>query len=789
MRKTLRILSLTVAISLALALCAAAGAFFHLRRSLPQVEGEIRVAGIAAPVEILRDRNGVPHIFAGSIDDAYFALGFVHAQDRLWQMETSRRFGSGRIAEVFGPAALEIDRLMRTLGLRRAAQANFERYDAPTKRMLGAYSAGVNAFLAGDPVLPPEFWIARFSPEPWTPVDSVVWTKVMALDLGGNWRNELLRMQLARRLPLARIEEFIPPYPGDKPLAIRDLKPLYGDAVAPPSAPGTGGGSNSWIVSGARSVSGKPLLANDPHLPLTTPPIWYFAHLSAPGLEVIGATLPGVPGVIIGRNDRFAWGFTNTGPDVQDLYLEKLLPDGRYLTPTGPREFSIVQETIRVKGAADVELAVRISRHGPVVSDVQRVVPPPGHVLALSWTALAEDDLTGQAVSRVAGARDWQGFLAAVREYQAPQQTITYADVDGNIGYIAAGRVPVRKPANDLKGLAPAPGWDARYDWAGFLPFEQLPRVFNPASGTVVNANQKILPPGYKHFITSEWQPPYRANRIAELLAATPKHSRESFARMQMDVVSPPVRELLPRLLATPAKSDRARAALKRLAAWDGTMAAERAEPLIVIAWWREIARGLYADELGPAFNATWGMRAPLVVSALGGHGAAARWCDDTRTERVESCDDILADALERALDDLARRYGANPERWHWGDAHFAWSQHRAFSRVRWLAPFFETRVPSPGDSYTVNVGQTDFSDDAAPYASRHAASLRAIYDLGDLEASLFIHSAGQSGNPLSGHYRDLAERWARGEYLPMVTQRARIDALGAQRLLLAPRR
>ena len=783
MRKTLRILSLIVAISLALAI----GAFFHLRRSLPQVEGELALSGLQAKVEILRDAHGIPHIFAGSSDDAYFALGFVHAQDRLWQMETSRRFGSGRIAEVFGAAALPLDRLMRTLGLRRAAQANFERYDARTKQMLAAYAAGVNAFLATDPVLPPEFWIARFKPEPWTPVDSVVWTKVMALDLGGNWRNELLRMHLARTLPLARIEEFLPPYPGEKPLAIRELKPIYGDAPTPPSTPGSGGGSNSWIVSGARSVSGKPLLANDPHLPLTAPPVWYFAHLSAPGLEVIGATLPGVPGVIVGRTDRFAWGFTNTAPDVQDLYLEKVLPDGRYLAPDGPRKFSIVKETIRIRGAPSEELNVRISRHGPVISDVQRGSPPAGHVLALAWTALAEDDLTGQAVSRVAGARDWPGFLAALRDYQAPQQNITYADVDGNIGYIAAGRVPVRKAANDLKGLAPAPGWDARYDWTGFLPFEELPRVFNPASGVVVNANQRITPPGYRHFITSEWQPPYRANRIAELLAATQKHSKETFARMQMDVVSPAVRELLPRLLATPAKSERGRNALKRLAAWDGVMAADRAEPLIVIAWWREISRGLYADELGAAFNPVWGMRAPFVSSALAG-GRTGRWCDDTRTERVETCDDILAEALERALDDLTKRYGADPARWRWGEAHFAWSQHRAFSRVRWLAPFFEIRVPAPGDGYTLNVGQSDFADDAAPYAARHAPSLRAIYDLADLQASVFVHSGGQSGNPLSRHYRDLSALWARGEYVPMLTARSRIEALGVERLLLAPK-
>ena len=785
MRQALRILSLILAVSIALA----AGAFLHLRRSLPQTEGEIRLTGGEAPVEILRDANGIPHIYARSIADAYFGLGFVHAQDRLWQMETSRRIGSGRIAEILGAGGLGFDRLMRTLGLRRTAQANLARFDAQTKRLLDAYAAGVNAFLATDPVLPPEFWIARFTPEPWSALDSVLWTKVMALDLGGNWRNELLRMQLAGRLPLARIQELIPPYPGDAPLAIRDLKPLYGDTVPPPSAPGSGGGSNSWVVSGARTASGKPLLANDPHLPLTAPPVWYFAHLSAPGLNVIGATLPGVPGVVIGRNDRLAWGFTNTGPDVQDLYLEKVQPDGRYLAPDGPREFKRVKETIAVKGAPAEELTVRISRHGPVISDVQRAALPSGQVLALAWTALAEDDLTMQAVFRVALARDWAGFLAAARDYQAPQQTISYADVDGNIGFIAAGRVPVRKPANDLKGLAPAPGWDARYDWAGSIPFDELPRVLNPASNVFVSANQKILLPGYRHFITSEWQPPYRAERIAELIEATPKHTRESFARMQADIVSSAVRELLPRLLATPAATPEARKALAKLAAWDGTMSAERPEPLIVVAWWRELTRAIYADELGAAFAANWSSRAQFVSGVLADRNGQGRWCDNVTTEQVETCPEILAASLERALADLRRRYGDDPERWRWGEAHAAWHRHRPFSRIAWLAPFFDITVPTPGDAYTVNVGQSDFADESSPYTSRHAASLRAIYDLGDPQASVFIHSAGQSGNPLSPHYSDFTPLWARGEYVPMLTERARIESLGVQRLVLVPRK
>ena len=325
-------LTLRIAAALLLLLCLAAlAAYGLLRFSLPKTAGELALAGLAAPVEVLRDRHGIPHIYAASPEDAHFALGFVHAQDRLWQMEMNRRIGSGTLAEVLGPPALETDRFMRTLGLRGVAAENLRRYDDETRRQLEAYAAGVNAFLNARRVLPPEFWLLNFSPEPWTALDSIVWTKVMALDLAGNWRSELLRMRLSQTLPLERLQEFLAPYPGDAAPKLPDLKALYlgiekklaPDRVFSQLDPDAVPGSNSWAVAGARSASGKPLLANDPHLGLTAPPVWYFAHLHAPGIDVIGGTLPGVPGILVGRNDRIAWGLTNTGADVQDLYLER----------------------------------------------------------------------------------------------------------------------------------------------------------------------------------------------------------------------------------------------------------------------------------------------------------------------------------------------------------------------------------------------------------------------------------------------------------------------------------
>jgi penicillin G amidase len=768
MRLALRALGLV----LLLLVVSAAGFYAYLRQSLPLTRGEVTLTGLAAPVEVLRDRHGIPHIYAASLEDAHFALGFVHAQDRLWQMEMNRRIGSGRLSEILGPSALEADRFMRTLGLRHVAQANLAQYDEETRRLLEAYTAGVNAYLGQRPVLPPEFWLLGVTPEPWSPLDSIVWTKLMAWDLGANWRSELLRMHLSGTLATERIQEFLPPYPGDAQPKLPDLRALYPGLEKKPgqtpvfSESGFVSGSNSWAVSGARSASGKPLLASDPHLALTAPPVWYFAHLNAPGIDAIGGTLPGVPGILLGRNDRIAWGLTATGADVQDLYLERL--DGA---------FSMLEEIIEVKGAADERITVRRSRHGPIISDASRMAlaaAPRGYAIALAWTALAEDDLTLQAALRLSRARDWNEFLAAARSVHAPVQSASYADTAGNIGFAVAGRVPVRKPQNDLRGLAPAPGWDARYDWNGYIAFDDLPRAFNPPGGAVVLANHKVTPPNYPHHITYEWQPPYRARRIEQLLGSE-KHDLESFKRMQADVVSLAARELLPHFLsAYPEKS---------LQSWDGTMAAERAEPLVMVAWWREFARALYADELGEAFRMNWSARALFLQNVLAGQ---SHWCDDVRTPVPESCAELLASSFGKAMQDLKTRYGEDRR---WGEAHAARHRHRPFTRQPWLARIFDIRVPSGGDGYTVNAGASDFHDEAEPYANRHAASLRAISDLADPQASVFIHSGGQSGNPLSAHYRDFAAAWSRGEYVPMVTERRRLEADGAQRLVLAPRK
>jgi penicillin G amidase len=783
-----------------------AGGWGYLRQSLPQLSGTVTLAGLSAPVDIVRDSNAVPHIFANNENDAYFALGFVHAQDRLWQMEMNRRVAAGRLSEIFGAATLDTDRFLRTLGVYRVAEATLSKYDAGTRASLDAYAAGVNAFLTTrSGPLPVEFIILGVTPEPWKPADSVGWLKMMAWDLGGNWSTELLRMRLAQRLTSQQIAEFLPPYPGDSPFAVRDLVALYRglspelvktasalESYAPPSLP-VGAGSNNWVVSGARTASGKPMLANDPHLGLNAPSLWYFAQVSAPGLNTIGASLPGTPGMVLGRNDRIAWGFTNTGPDVQDLYLEKIDPANpdQYATPDGKSKFESRVEIIHVKGQPDVQLTVRSSRHGPLINEVSRAAgsaTPKGYGLAFQWTALRDDDMTVQAGTYLPKARNWDEFLAAMRLFHSPQQNVVYADVDGNIGFIAAGRVPIRRVDNDLMGLAPAPGWDARYDWQGFIPFDKLPQSYNPRSGRLLSANEKIVGPEYPYFLGSDFFPPYRSRRIAELLDATPKHTLQSFETLQQDTRSEVARDVLPLMLkAVPADSPNARYTAM-LATWDGTMAADRPEPLLFNNWYRELTRAVYADELGPELFAEYrDGRAAFMTNVLTDKDGQSRWCDDINTTQRETCAMQINVALERAVTSLKAAYGDDTARWRWGEVHVAHSRHQPFSKNKWLAPLFDIKVPSPGDSYTVNVGRFRIADEDAPFQSVHAASLRAIYDFADLDHSVFMQSTGQSGNRLSPWYANFAEPWVHGQYLPMSTRRADADNNAIGTLQLVP--
>ena len=782
---------------LLMALAGAAG--LYAWRASPASEGTLQLAGANGEIRILRDAHGIPTIRAGSVRDVMFGLGVAHAQDRLWQLETHRRIGAGRLAEAFGEGALETDRFLRALGVRRAAQAQWDATQGESREVLQAYAAGVNAVMRQAlKARPPEFLILGLQPEEWTPVDSLAWAIMMAWDLGGNWNSELQRMRLALKFPVQRVDELMPPYPGEKPLVTADYAALYRElkigststtqawlnlpGLAPPSGV-EGVGSNNWVLSGQRSTTGAPLLANDPHLKLSAPALWYLARLEAPGLKAAGATMPGVPSIVLGQNADIAWGFTNTGPDVQDLYLERVKAGepAQYQTPEGWAAFGSVDEEIRVKGRSEaVRLKVRSTRHGPVISDAGTAADlvgakggSPDLVLAMRWTALDPDTDPVGAGLQMMRATSVDAFVQASRAWVAPMQNMVVADRAGRIGFVAAGRVPQRRPDHDLKGLAPAPGWDARYDWAGWVPLDETPREFDPQRGWIATANQRIHAADYPHHISSDWAAPWRQQRIEQLLEQRPRHSIDDLARMHGDVVSLAALKLLPWLQGARPEHALTAAAQAQLAGWDGTMDAARAAPLIHWAWVRHLTKALLADEFGSdeAFAKVFPSRSfrDAVEAIL--ERRDAWWCDDKRTPAAETCEDIAARALAAALDELSARHGPDPAVWRWGQAHQAVSEHRPFSRVRALAPLFELRRPVGGDTYTVNVSRVTLRPDAVTgelYLNDHGPSLRALYDLGDLRQSRVMHSTGQSGLPWSTRYRGFKDAWTRVDYVPL---------------------
>ena len=793
----------------------------YIWRSLPQLSGQLQASGLKEKVTIRRDAADVTHIFAQNDQDASFALGYTHAQERSWQLETNRRVMHGLLSEAFGAATLETDQLMRSLGIIRTAQKQYDGLPAESKAILQAYADGVNAFHAQTKqALPPEFHILGIKPGLWTPQDSVGWGLMMALDLGGNWGNEVARFSAAQKLPTERLWQLFPPYPGEPPASNVDFAKLYGElgvyAKAPTSAnpsttktgalraysmPATahfslknplskpfiappadlvamaadagtveGKGSNNWVVAGSHTSSGKPLLANDPHLGLGAPAIWYFARLQskASGMDVIGASLPGLPFIVLGRTAQVAWGFTNTGPDVQDLYIEKINPANpkQYQMPDGKwTEFEIRSEIIPVKGQAPVNYTARSTRHGPVVSDAQssysETIDTAKYALALRWSALDADNRTSLAGWNAQKANSVAELFKAYADYHSPMQNVVAADTSGTIAYKAIGKTPIRSKDNDIRGIAPALGWEAKYDWAGYLPYEQTPSD-DGKRGWISTANQRIHAADFPHFMGQDWATPERFDRIEALLSAQPKHDAASMQRIHADTVSIPTQRLLPALQKTASNHPLAAAAQEQIKGFDGNMVQSSAAPLIFAAWVDEMARGLVIPKLGEEkFKRIYGkrhLRAVVEKSMLGGE---VWWC------APKSCAEQSSEALGRALDKLSAMQGADVKAWNWGRAHIARSIHRPFGNVAPLARFFDVTTPTGGDPWTVNVGQY-WPNEKQPFHNRHAASLRHVFDLSDLEKSGFIYQTGQSGLVFSARYRDMREKWAAVGYRPL---------------------
>jgi penicillin amidase len=781
------------------------GAFFQVRGALPAYNSHVEAKGLKAPVEILRDKNAVPHIIAGSLEDAAFGLGYVHAQDRFWQMELMRRLGQGRLSEIVPPrlvgsGLIDTDRTMRGLGLYRKAADSVNALSPAMRAIIDAYAAGVNAWLARDDQ---QFGLeltvikllsgGRYRPDAWQPADSLVWAKLMALGLDGNWRAELLRLRLARKIGEDGVK-FLIEAPGesrDSTLSLAneamngtDLDRLYNatDNIGTRKREA----SNEWVLSGAHSVSGKPLLANDPHLALSFPGTWYLARLVGPGFDIRGATSPGSPAIVLGHNGTIGWGFTTTNLDSQDLFIERIDPTdpNRYITPDGARPFGVRDETINVAWGDPVAMRVRETRHGPVIDDFMRRaddLTPQGHVLALQATALDGNDTSAEGFGRIGLAQNWEDFLNAARKIVSPMQNMVYADTAGNIGLVSPAHVPIRRKGD---GSMPVPGWTSDFDWAGFVPFDELPRVYNPPSGIIVNANARVVPDDYRHFITRDWGEPYRQLRANQLLREVERHPVYGMIVMQADNLTGDAADMLPILLKGAPRNARAARVHELMSRWNRFMLANRAEPLIYTAWIWQLQRGLLADELGEDLYQTMVMPdVPLMMRIIRDKPG---WCDDGGTRPTETCEDQIALALDRALDWIARRQGPDIDKWQWGREHFAAHRHPLFDSVPLLRDLASVRFPSDGGAQTLNRAHPSYRGDR-PFDAVLGPAYRGVYDFSDLDNSRFAMPLGQSGNMLSPWARNFVDRWQTLGYVEITGTHAEVARTAVGTITLSP--
>ncbi len=789
-----------------LGLVVAAIIYMILLRSIPAESGFSEIDGLEEEVRVVFDQEGIPHIEAQSQMAAARVMGIVHARDRLWQMEVQRMAGQGRLSEMFGSATLESDVFLRTLNMTESAKQSFDNLRPETRAILEAYVAGVNSYMrrktrAFESSLPPEFSIVEHTPEPWEAWQGGLVVKVMALTLDQNIGYEIQRLALAARGFTPReIEDVVPYGPKENPPPLPDLRELYGFSISGKQSakievfertedrlekafmwPTGQSASNNWVISGARTISGKPILANDPHLGLTAPSVFYLAHVSfqhdGEQRHVIGASLPGTPLILAGRNDRLAWGLTTTGLDAQDLYVEQINPDNPevYRTEFGWRRFLESEETIQVSGEEPYVFTRRETRHGPVLPDsyrnLKRILPD-DHVAALKWAALTPDDTTLDAAIDISLSKSTGDFVEAARAIVSPMQSMVVGDVDGNIALVAPGRAPVRHQDNLVHGRAPVLGWEPVYEWQGYIPFDELPQITNPSSGALATANANFLPDDYSRHITHDWAEHFRQDRVEQLvIEADQKHNVAASREIMADTYSDAMirlRNIAFQTMTTSGGSgDELLAALQ---AWDGRMDADRPEPLIMLAWFRHLHRAILADELGEFYEYFEKGKVTVLLRLLETSGVR-NWCDRFRTTADEDCSEILRDALDEAINELTELHGNDWQKWRYGAAHIAYGEHRPFARIGVLASLFSIEVPSAGGPYTLMRGQTDFSK-AQPYHSRSASAYRAIYDLDNMDSSIFIQSTGQSGHFLSRFYRNFSERWARNEFITMTTKK-----------------
>lgn len=720
-------------------------------------------------VKIHFDQNGVPHIVAEKNDlDAFYALGYVHAMDRLWQMTFQKHVVSGRLSEIFGSKTVIMDEYLRTWGFYRAAQKQYDNLDSRSKAIAASYVAGVNAYISTGR-LPLEFKILRYQPKFWQPVDGVDWGELIAWDLQSDWVQKIKNYLVAQKLDPSQIDIIFPPYPNSAPtiLSTADLRQsnLLSPGASSTQALALQGqltkefiqllsateqiraalhlqdasskGSNNWVVSGKYTTTGKPILVNDPHLDISAPMIWYLVDIKGPNLHVVGASVPGTPVILIGHNDRVAWGETNADPDVQDLYIE----------PTSVPLKTIV-EKINVRGGKTIDYKVRVSPQGPIISDVTEAGLV-GPRVALKWTGLMSNNLAMQAILKLDYAKNWNDFTNAMRDFSDPSQNFIYADTKGNIGYFMPGSIPIR---NGWTGAFPVVD-DAAHQWQGYIPFDKLPHMYNPPEGFIASANNKVVPDDYPYLLTFRWDnPPYRIARIDQLISEWRPLNVEKMRQMQNDVMSMKWRDYRQVLLSTVPLDDASKQALQILSNWQGDSGVDSQAAFIFAEWYKQLSNMM------PPFLRFHNKRTePLfMLYQLRADGSYCHMLG------ARNCSQLKSITLKNAMKEAAELQGSNMDSWRWGRSHKAFFKGMGFGDVKWLGAIWNRYISAPGDDFTVDVGTYD----QETFLQFNGPSYREILDLSNFKNSRYIIPMGQSGNPLSGHYDDFLKDWVTGKYI-----------------------
>lgn len=758
-------IKITSQILIAIVLVIAGSALYLTKKSLPSIKGNLSIGALNHNVSVIRDEKGVPHINAKSLHDLYVAQGFVTAQDRLFQMDLSRRQASGQLSEVIGDATVDRDSYFRTLGLRRAAEASYSAYSKDAQNVLNWYADGVNAYIKyaiKHSKLPVEFKILKYKPTKWSAIDSLAIGKYMAFDLGGHWNEQAFRYYAMNKFSKEKALELFPanndldPYIIPSNTSKIDVEKSFASAIIPP----VWNGSNDWVVSGSKTKSGKPLLADDPHLGLATPSIWYETQLKSGAMNVSGVIFAGVPGIIVGHNEHIAWGVTNVGPDVQDLYIEKRNPNKKdeFLYDGKWEKANVVNETIKIKGKKNKVLPVMITRHGPVISEFASDAGK-NTVFSLQWTAL-QPTTELEAVLKFDAANDWNSFKKGLDLFEAPAQNFVFASDDGTIAYRANGKIPIRKKGD---GLMPVPGWTSDYGWKSYIPYDELPTSINSKEGFISTANNKVVDDSYPYHISHSWAQPYRQLRIQEVLKQSNQLTEKDMQNLQMDVLNLQAREHTPKFIKSIKQNEDKlssveKSALNELEKWDYKDDKNEASPLIFQTWMTEINNALFNKQISKDMMELFGDRKVVVDQLLRDslNGKKVIWIDEQG-----GIDQLLLKTYKKTIKNISKEDGTTVSSWKWGDHHKVAFKH-PLSSIKILSYFFNAKDPIPVGGSATTVKAAGYDENGIV---DHGAAWRTVVDFSDLSKSVNIVGPGQSGNIGSKWYSDQMEDWANGIY------------------------